>query len=390
MKNKFLISLALIAAVMVANAQNETSPIRWKDYTPNGFCGNWEISASAGANGFLRFGDNKNPDFGDLIGFSYSVSVAKWFNPIVGSRISWQGSSASILNNGNLRDFDFIFLHYDQLWNLTNWICGYKENRFYNAVLTTGMGYSENTTSNNRDFAVALGLQNRFRICDAWNIDVELQSIVTKASFGGPKAPTSGWSCLALDVSAHVGVTYKIPTRNWSTTPQSKKQDDGCMKRVGDLEKDNGNYKRALKDAEERNDQLKKELGKARQSSQAQESKPSTEYSPKETQVSFAIFFAGDDSALTDEAKTSINAIIEVMKKEGSNATYSIVGYSDRDTGTPNGNMELSKKRAESVRKALVNGGIDASKLRAEGRGDTLQPLGSGTINRCVIILQDK
>ncbi|MDR0790106.1 MAG: OmpA family protein [Bacteroidales bacterium] len=394
MRNKILISLALLAT-MAVSAQNESSSIRWKGYTPNGFCGNWEVSAGVGANFFFKFGDNENPSFGDLTDLSFNVSVAKWFNPIVGARINWQGPFASAIDiNGNLHDFNFMFIHYDQLWNLTNWICGYKADRLYNAVLTTGMGYAVNTDVGNDEFAFALGLQNRFRVCDAWNIDLELQSMLTKSNFdqveSGATLSHGGWDRLATSLAVYVGATYKIPTRNWKAAPQCNKQDDGCVKRVNDLEKDNGNYKKALKDAEDRNNQLRKELDKARNAAQEQGNQPATNLTPKETQVSFTLFFNGDESSLTDEAKASIKTINELMKKADNNTTYTIVGYSDKDTGNPKENMELSKKRAENVRKALVNGGIDASRLKAEGKGDTVQPLGSGTINRCVMILQDK
>jgi outer membrane protein OmpA-like peptidoglycan-associated protein len=84
-----------------------------------------------------------------------------------------------------------------------------------------------------------------------------------------------------------------------------------------------------------------------------------------------------------------LKTIIELLNKADESETYTITGYADKDTGSAKGNMDLSKKRAEVVRKALVKGGIAESRLKTDARGDTVQPLGSGSINRCVIIKKD-
>ncbi|MDR1846828.1 MAG: OmpA family protein [Bacteroidales bacterium] len=391
MKRILIISMALVFAASL-NAQNETQKIRWKNYTPNGFWSNWEISAGVGANVFLKF-DNKfgNPDFENLAKLSFSLSVNKWFNPIVGARINFQGPVAAAIDvDGQYNRFKFMFVHYDQLWNLTNWICGYKVDRLYNAVVTTGMGYAINFDKDNSEYALTLGLQNRFRLCDAWNLDLELQSMLTKSNFdqtdNAHSLANGGWSRFATSIAAYVGVTYKLPTRNWQPLPQCK-QDDNCAKRVSDLEKDNNNYKKALQDVSDKNNQLQKELNNARNAAK-DESKPTTV--PINEQVSFTIFFNGNEGTLTDEAKTNINTIVELLKKTDNNTKYIITGYADKETGDSKSNMELSKKRAETVKKALVKAGIDEGRLKTAYKGDTVQPLGNGSINRCVIILQEK
>ena len=55
-----------------------------------------------------------------------------------------------------------------------------------------------------------------------------------------------------------------------------------------------------------------------------------------------------------------------------------IVGHTDSD-GNDTDNLVLSQKRAESVKRALVNEfGIDANKLSTEGKGESV-PLNKNT-----------
>jgi len=56
-----------------------------------------------------------------------------------------------------------------------------------------------------------------------------------------------------------------------------------------------------------------------------------------------------------------------------------IVGHTD-DIGTPEDNLALSQRRAEAVKKYLVDGGIDASRIETDGKGEA-EPLVPGTDN---------
>ena len=68
-----------------------------------------------------------------------------------------------------------------------------------------------------------------------------------------------------------------------------------------------------------------------------------------------------------------------------------IQGYADKDTGTSEYNMGLSKRRAEAVQKVLVDKyGINPDRLSIQPEGSNVQPYDVNNWNRIVIFSVDK
>ena len=84
----------------------------------------------------------------------------------------------------------------------------------------------------------------------------------------------------------------------------------------------------------------------------------------------------------------NLSCIAEAMKND---TTLNIVlkGYADKKTGSSSYNKMLSTKRAESVKKVLVNTfDIDANRIETEGIGDTEQPYTENNWNRVVLFFK--
>ncbi len=83
----------------------------------------------------------------------------------------------------------------------------------------------------------------------------------------------------------------------------------------------------------------------------------------------YGLRFDFDSADLRPE---SVQLVQEIARMLMSNADWGIqiVGHTD-STGGQDYNVGLSERRAESVRLALISQGVPASRLRAEGRGDT-------------------
>lgn len=87
-----------------------------------------------------------------------------------------------------------------------------------------------------------------------------------------------------------------------------------------------------------------------------------------------AILFDSGSANLQPQSMGVIRQISQVLQQE-SNMNLNIIGHTDSD-GEDASNMELSKKRAEAVKNALVNVyNIDGSRISTDGKGET-EPVG--------------
>jgi outer membrane protein OmpA-like peptidoglycan-associated protein len=91
-----------------------------------------------------------------------------------------------------------------------------------------------------------------------------------------------------------------------------------------------------------------------------------------------AIIFESDSADLDEQGKELLKKNIETTRELMQRATFiEVVGHTD-DKWDDDHNMELSKKRAASVRDFLVSQGVDASKMVATGMGESM-PIASNT-----------
>jgi outer membrane protein OmpA-like peptidoglycan-associated protein len=71
--------------------------------------------------------------------------------------------------------------------------------------------------------------------------------------------------------------------------------------------------------------------------------------------------------------------------KNNPDYTVAVVGYADKETGYADGNMKLSERRAQNVKKALIAAGVEESRIEIGFKGDTAQPFSKNYENRVVI-----
>ena len=101
------------------------------------------------------------------------------------------------------------------------------------------------------------------------------------------------------------------------------------------------------------------------------------------------VFFDFDKATLRSDSKDALDDIFEVMEKYP-NATFEISGHTD-SIGTERYNLDLSKRRAESVRDYFIKKGISADRLVSKYFGEN-KPLSTNATadgrqdNRRVVI----
>lgn len=91
-------------------------------------------------------------------------------------------------------------------------------------------------------------------------------------------------------------------------------------------------------------------------------------------------------SSFVDEAgREQIAEAVEILKKY-SDATVEIKGYADKETGSADVNMTLSRKRAEAVKTFFTSAGVPEQNIKVSYFGDTVNPFNTPEANRVVIV----
>jgi outer membrane protein OmpA-like peptidoglycan-associated protein len=79
--------------------------------------------------------------------------------------------------------------------------------------------------------------------------------------------------------------------------------------------------------------------------------------------------FASGSSRLTAAAQASLQRLAAILRANPS--AIRIEGHTD-DQGAEAANLQLSQQRADSVARALINGGVSESRIKASGKGETV------------------
>jgi len=94
--------------------------------------------------------------------------------------------------------------------------------------------------------------------------------------------------------------------------------------------------------------------------------------------VSYGLYFDINKENLKPESYATLKGIADVLK-ENPGVRVKIVGHTDSD-GADEANLDLSKRRAASVKKELVNTfGIEESRLESDGMGESQPIVGNDT-----------
>jgi OOP family OmpA-OmpF porin len=81
-----------------------------------------------------------------------------------------------------------------------------------------------------------------------------------------------------------------------------------------------------------------------------------------------AVKFSSGSSAVSDEGEEQISHVAQILEKNP-DVKIELGGYTDAP-GSARVNRQISKARADSVRQALIDKGVDASRIVAKGYGE--------------------
>ena len=401
MKKIALIAALCAMAVSSVNAQEVTyveDPAQ--GYLLNNFKDNWFIQLEGGAGVLMSPNDKSVDKFGDRIGYSFQLSVGKWFSPVVGIRggvdlYLAKGAAKGLSNDLGIRpDLNYadgsdmlsqkavqVGPTFDVMLNLTNWWCGYKPNRVYNGILYLGAGVNFVTAKDPREdkwsfdyadshnLSVRLGLLNKFAVSKRVDILLDLRCDLVLEHFDTEKTRN-------LYAAALVGLGYNFGKTEWKapitavcpTWKYTDAEGDALAARLQAAEAKIADLEKQLRDCLNR--------------------KP--EVVEKDDAPLATIYYPIGKSKITGVNTKIVNAVANLMKESDKN--YVLTGWADNYTGSDKINAKLRKDRVNGVKKALVKKGVKADRLDAQINDGNLTKFGakSASLDRAVTINEAK
>jgi peptidoglycan-associated lipoprotein len=84
----------------------------------------------------------------------------------------------------------------------------------------------------------------------------------------------------------------------------------------------------------------------------------------------FPVTFAYDDASVRDEDRPSLDRFVQVVNKYYGGSLLTVEGFAD-PAGSASYNLDLSKRRAESVASYITQAGVQGVSIRTVGMGET-------------------
>ncbi|MDD3108115.1 MAG: OmpA family protein [Alistipes sp.] len=378
MKKHFLALLLAVACTPVFAQQEvvEETVItsRRGPYLTNRFFDNMFIGVAGGVNMYV--GEHFSyGSFGEHLSPALDISVGKWITPCVGLRMQYAGIKGRGWSEGHTAyatgapnaegmyrtKFNVMNLHGDVMWNISNAISGYREDRVWDVIPYVGFGWARSSSSHahNNEIAFTCGILHNFRVSNLIDLTLEMRQMLVNQRFDGM---TGGRKAEGI-TSLTAGVTFKLNRRGFSRS---------ATVMVADYSDYNAKIAALQNQLSDAQDSIQR-LAKAKVASPKQE--PQTVKSATAPVMSpvMGTFFQIGSYAITPQERVNLGYVAKYIKALP-NQKFKIVGYADSATGSPEWNQQLSQLRAEAVYKVLVNEySVNGSQLEVVAKGGSDQ-----------------
>ena len=411
MKKIALLALLCMTYFLPSNAQEVTyveDPTQ--GYLFNRMRDNWFVDAEGGVGLFMSPYDSNAP-WGRQLGAKVNVHVGKWFSPLLGLRFggdfeqlkgaTWAGNYAALgyrtwprtYKNGKYvpTHFNDAGVTGDVLFNVSNWLAGYKPHRFYNLIFYVGADanwvyarsgarpvsdgpwkYGANDdTDHCRNYSIHAGLLHSFELSKKFDLLLDMRFDFLQEHADGAGMGYRTWNEYP---SLMGGIAYKFGKSEWNAPVQAVCPEWKYTDAEGDdLTANLNDANRRIRDLE---DQLRKCL----------EKKPEANFVAPADMPLATVYFPINRTDVLGVQRNVVNAVAEVMKNE--NRDYMLTGWADNYTGNDVINTRLRKGRVATVKKELVNKGVNANRLETQINDGNLTNYGPkcASLDRAVTI----
>lgn len=393
-KKLMCMALATLVGASALNAQdnNTTVPARKAHFAKDGAKSHWFIEVGDAAS--FQFSGMNYYDFSRRKGINFvnpSLAVGRWHNPYFATRLkATYGNLTDRFNvttgktqTGFEATHKYLMGQVDFMFDAINYFAPYKENRFFHVIpfLSVGasaqvdtdfpQGFNAPLPAEGKYSALAgAGLQLKFRLCKFADLNLEGQILAKNFRTTSEVWPVENDAADKSAVyrrsflgTAGASLTFHLGQKEF--TPL-KAQDNALISslnnQLNSLRAENAELSKRPVDCPEA---------------------PAPQVAG--IAVGNVVYFRLNSAVVDPNQLINIRNIAEYAKNN--TETITLVGYADRQTGTPDYNYKLSERRAEAVKKVLVEKyGISADRIKTSWEGDRQQPYAENVWNRIVIM----
>lgn len=423
-KYDYLDTYGFINVDSIMNAMNRSrmlrrlSPIPLRDaFLACDWKSNWFAGIGAGASAFYG-----NPegcgDLSDRLTPSFSMYIGKWHTPMIGTRLTFQSGK---FKDMMMEKHSYQAYHADFLYNVTNhWLAEDQHMRNWDVIPYVGIGLVNGSTlsheycdcdactGRNLSFMLSYGIQGRYRISDRVHITGEIGGFSAFRDFDN-----HGTRHLFGDnmFSANIGLSFNIGKVGFKRPVDAKPYilqndylinnfDDICnvnkalhnihlvdenalkelrkiLRNEGLLEKyeylfrekarDKRNYCKGILALRSRLN-AEKNVGKDKELSSSINRLRMFEGRDSILNQPVYFFFRLGTAKLTDQSQLlNLDEVARIALYRG--ITLRVDGAADSGTGTIEGNLSLSKKRASYICKQLMKRGVPSTRIKVFAHG---------------------
>ena len=334
-----------------------------------------------------------------LMTTTYNFGFGRWFSPYLGVRINALGGVLHSDTPANDNEYGWVTanhvnLNAELMWDMFNSLGGVNPNRVFSIIPFVGIGgdyvwhmrdgeggipdainvYNKSGARKTSSWTlpVTAGLQFLFRLCKYVDFFAE-----ARASFYG-----DNWNNVAFGDAIESNVAVL----------------GGFNFNIGGRKFEGYNECANLAQIASLNNEVNALRGQVLAANQAIAGLEAQLPCPEPTKVvtkncvnaplMTTVRFSIDSAVISPEEEVNVYNMAEWLKANPKEVV-TVVGYADKDTGTAEYNLQLSKERAEAVVNQLVEKyGIAKDRLTVKYDGSDVQPYTTNDWNRIVIFTQ--
>lgn len=310
----------------------------------------------------------------------------------IGGSMHWNNPTDLQPNNGWARA-KHASLSLELMWDMCNSIAGVNPDRVVSVVPYVGIGGEymwhihdgagnpaagtnifrdggQKLKTNTWSVPVSTGIQFRFRLCKYVDFFAEARAVFYGDNWNG----CSYGKPIEANVAAIGGFNFNLGGRTWDSYNECN-----SMAQLADM----NNQVNALR---------AENLAQAQNIAALESQLPCPEVVEKDCPdipLLSTVRFKINSDVIQPAEEVNIYNMAQWMKANP-NQKVVICGYADKDTGTSEYNLQLSKKRADMVYNELTQKyGIDPNRLSVKYDGSNVQPYSTNDWNR-IVIFTDK